>query len=178
MIFIIILVAVVAVYYVSTHNRFVSLQNQIDEAYSTMDVYLVKRSDLIPNLVSTVKGYAKYEAETLNSVIEARNKAVTNSEKLKAEGQLSEAITKLFAVAESYPDLKANTNFLSLQQSLKEIESDVANSRKYYNGVVRAYNTMIDKIPSKFIAQANGYLKEAMFEVADENQRANVKVEF
>lgn len=172
------LLVLVVIYYISTHNTFVALQNKIDEAYSTMDVYLVKRSDLIPNLVATVKGYAKHEAETLENLVKARNSAVSNSEKLKVDSDLTGAISKLFALVENYPDLKANESFLSLQQSLQQIEADVANSRKYYNGVVRQYNTMIDTIPTKFIAAANGFMKEALFEVADESQRANVKVEF
>ena len=172
------LLVLVVIYYISTHNTFVALQNKIDEAYSTMDVYLVKRSDLIPNLVATVKGYAKHEAETLENLVKARNSAVSNSEKLKVDSDLTGAISKLFALVENYPDLKANESFLSLQQSLQQIEADVANSRKYYNGVVRQYNTMIDTIPTKFVAAANGFMKEALFEVADESQRANVKVEF
>ncbi len=172
------LAILVVLYYISTHNKFVALQNKIDEAFSTMDVYLVKRSDLIPNIVATVKGYAKHEADTLTQLVEARNHAVTNSEKIKADSDLTNAITKLFAVVEAYPDLKANESFLQLQQSLHQIEGDIANSRKYYNGVVRQYNTMIDTIPSKFIANANGFLKEALFEVSDESQRENVKVEF
>ncbi len=179
MIWVILALAILVVlYYISTHNRFVALQNKIDEAFSTMDVYLVKRSDLIPNIVATVKGYAKHEADTLTQLVEARNHAVTNSEKIKADSDLTNAITKLFAVVEAYPDLKANESFLQLQQSLHQIEGDIANSRKYYNGVVRQYNTMIDTIPSKFIANANGFLKEALFEVSDESQRENVKVEF
>ena len=176
-----VLLIAVVIYAISTHNTLVSLQNKISEAFSTMDVFLVKRSDLIPNLVATVKGYAKHESETLENVIAARNKALTattNTEKLAAESDLSGAISKLFALAESYPDLKANQNFLSLQGDLKEMENDIASSRRYYNGVVRQFNTMLETIPSRFVASAMNLQKEPLYEVSDEKQRENVKVEF
>ncbi len=174
-------IVLAVIYYITTHNTLVELQNRISEAFSTMDVYLVKRSDLIPNLVATVKGYAKYESDTLEKVIEARGKALgatSNADKLAAENELTGAISKLFALAESYPDLKANANFLSLQSDLKEMESDIASARRYYNGVVRRYNTMLQTIPSRFVASSMGLQREPMFEVADEKQRENVKVEF
>jgi LemA protein len=174
-------IVLAVIYYITTHNTLVELQNRISEAFSTMDVYLVKRSDLIPNLVATVKGYAKYESDTLEKVIEARGKvlgATSNADKLAAENELTGAISRLFALAESYPDLKANANFLSLQSDLKEMESDIASARRYYNGVVRRYNTMLQTIPSRFVASSMGLQREPMFEVADEKQRENVKVEF
>lgn len=174
-------IVIAVVYCISTHNTLVELQNRISEAFSTMDVYLVKRSDLIPNVVATVKGYAKHETESLERVVNARARALgasSNADKLAAENELTGAISKLFALAESYPDLKANTNFLSLQADLKEMESDIASARRYYNGVVRKYNTMLQTIPSRFIASAMGLQREPMFEVADEKQRENVKVEF
>ena len=174
-------IVIAVVYCISTHNTLVELQNRISEAFSTMDVYLVKRSDLIPNLVATVKGYAKHETESLEKVVNARARALgasSNADKLAAENELTGAISKLFALAESYPDLKANTNFLSLQADLKEMEGDIASARRYYNGVVRKYNTMLQTIPSRFIASAMGLQREPMFEVADEKQRENVKVEF
>lgn len=138
------LVVVIALYAVGGYNSLVSLRNQVEEAFSTMDVYLTKRYDLIPNLVETVKGYAKHEKETLEAVISARNKAVnatTMEGKIEAENAMSGVIGRLFALAESYPDLKANTNFLDLQNQLKSIEDDIANARKYFNGVTRQYNT-------------------------------------
>ncbi|MBO4218622.1 MAG: LemA family protein [Erysipelotrichaceae bacterium] len=174
-------IVIAVVYCISTHNTLVELQNRISEAFSTMDVYLVKRSDLIPNLVATVKGYAKHETESLEKVVNARARALgasSNADKLAAENELTGAISRLFALAESYPDLKANTNFLSLQADLKEMEGDIASARRYYNGVVRKYNTMLQTIPSRFIASAMGLQREPMFEVADEKQRENVKVEF
>ncbi len=178
---IIILAVIVVVYIVSTYNKFVALENKIEEAYSTMDVFLVKRAELIPNLVSTVKGYAKHEAETLESVVNARQSALKSnnqSEKVKAENQLTEAVKGIFALAESYPDLKANENFLSLQYQLETIEDDVAASRRYYNGIVRQFNTMLQTFPSSLVATFNGLQKYTMFEAANEAQRENVKVEF
>lgn len=172
------LIVLFAVYVVATHNNFVALENKIEEAYSTMDVFLVKRFELIPNLVSTVKGFAKHEAETLENVVLARQKAVSSSEKVEAENALTEAVRNILVVAEAYPELKSNTNFINLQDQLSSIEEDVAASRRYYNGVVRQFNTKLQTFPSSLVAQFNGLKKYAMFEAASEAQRENVKVEF
>lgn len=175
------LVVVVVVYAVGGYNTLVSLRNQVEEAFSTMDVYLTKRYDLIPNLVETIKGYAKHEKETLEAVISARNKAVnaTSMEgKIEAENAMSGVIGRLFALAEAYPDLKANTNFLDLQTQLKAIEDDIANARKYFNGVTRQYNTKIEVFPMNLLAGIFGFTKKPLFVVADEQQRQNVKVSF
>jgi LemA protein len=146
-----------------------------------MDVYLVKRYDLIPNLVETVKGYAKHESETLERVISARNKAVnaTNVEdKAKAEGEFAGVLGRLFALAEAYPDLKANLQFLDLQAQLKVLEEDIANARKYYNGTTRQYNTMVESFPNNIVANLFKFIKRPLFEVEDATQRQNVKVQF
>ena len=149
MIWIFLAIVVIAVlWYVSTYNSFVNLKNKVEEAFSTMDVYLKKRYDLIPNLVETVKGYAKHESETLANVIGARNRAASATsvdEKMEAEKQLNASMMNLFAVSEQYPDLKANQNFLSLQHDLKEMEGEITNARKYYNAVVRNFNTKYEK---------------------------------
>ncbi|MBR2826731.1 MAG: LemA family protein [Erysipelotrichaceae bacterium] len=175
----IVVLAVLAVlYFISTNNAFVALQNKIEEAFSTMDVYLVKRAELIPNIVATVKGYAKHETETLEKVIAARNSAVTAGDKIAADTELTKAVRQVFALAESYPELKANTNFLNLQQQLSSIEEDIATSRRYYNGVVRQYNTKLQTFPSSLVASAKGLVRQPMFEVSDDSQRQNVKVEF
>ena len=175
----IVVLAVLAVlYFISTNNAFVALQNKIEEAFSTMDVYLVKRAELIPNIVATVKGYAKHETETLEKVIAARNSAVTAGNKIAADTELTKAVRQVFALAESYPELKANTNFLNLQQQLSSIEEDIATSRRYYNGVVRQYNTKLQSFPSSLVASAKGLVRQPMFEVSDDSQRQNVKVEF
>ncbi len=171
-------VILAAIYYVTTYNGFIRLQNMIEEAFSTMDVYLVKRAELIPNLVNTVKGYAKHESETLEKVILARNAATSNAEKMAADNQLTDAIKSVFALAESYPELKSNSNFMLLQQQLTDIENDIAKSRKYYNGIVRQYNTKIQTFPSSFIAQSKNFVRQPLFEVSDDRQRENVKVEF
>ena len=175
------LVVTFALYAVGGYNTLVSLRNQVEEAFSTMDVYLTKRYDLIPNLVETVKGYAKHEKETLEAVISARNKAVnatTMEGKIEAENAMSGVIGRLFALAEAYPDLKANTNFLDLQTQLKSIEDDIANARKYFNGVTRQYNTKIEVFPMNILAGIFGFTKKPLFVVADEQQRQNVKVSF
>ena len=136
-------VVLLLLWVIATYNRFVKLAVSCDEAFSTMDVYLKKRFDLIPNLVETVKGYAAHESETLKAVTEARSavgNSSTTAEKLENENILSGTLRSLFAVAESYPDLKANANFIELMDQLKAVENDIANSRKYYNAVVKKFN--------------------------------------
>lgn len=172
------IVLVLILWGVSVYNGLIKLRNQVEEAFSTMDVYLKKRFDLIPNLVETVKGYAKHEAETLEKVIGARNSAISVSDKLKAEGEIQGALKSLFAVAEAYPDLKANTNFIDLQNSLKEVENDIANARKYYNGVVKTFNTKTELFPSNIIAGIFKFERKPLFEVSDIGERENVKVQF
>ena len=183
MIKIIVIIAVVALlvlWFISTYNGLIKQRNQVREAFSTMDVYLKKRFDLIPNLVATVKGYAKHESETLEKVIAARNAGThtTTAEKIEDEKQISGAIRQIFALAESYPELKANTNFIDLQQQLKSIEEDIANSRKYYNAIVKKYNDKVMTIPTNLIAMICKFEAEAMFAVDDAEERKNVKVSF
>lgn len=178
---ILIVVIVLVLIVISIYNSLVRLRNRCDEAFSAMDVHLVKRYDLIPNLVETVKGYATHEKETLENVVKARTSAMNASDmesKLAAEGELSKALGRLMAITESYPDLKANSNFMDLQQSLKTMEAEIAGSRKYYNAIVNQYNTKIDVVPSNIVAGLFGFKKKSLFEVADEAQRQNVKVQF
>lgn len=179
----IIIVAVIALlvlWVILTYNGFIKLRNQCEEGFATMDVYLKKRFDLIPNLVSTVKGYAKHEAETLEKVIAARNAGSRSSidEKIEDEKQISGAVRSIFALSESYPELKANTNFQELQSQLTAIENDIANSRKYYNAVVKQFNTKCQTIPSNIIAGIFHFKAMPMFSVDDASERQNVKVEF
>ena len=146
-----------------------------------MDVYLKKRYDLIPNLVETVKGYATHEKETLERVIAARNMAqgaTTIEDKIAGETALQGTLKSLFAVAEGYPDLKANTNFLDLQNQLKAVEDDIANSRKYYNAVIKEFNTKCEMFPSNIIASIFHFERKPMFEVESAEERQNVQVKF
>ncbi|KAF0225828.1 MAG: LemA family protein [Erysipelotrichaceae bacterium] len=174
-------VAVGVMWVMGTYNSLITIRNKVEEAFSTMDVYLVKRYDLIPNLVETVKGYAKHERETLDAVIRARNAAKSSGtveEKLANENVLAGTLGRLFALAEAYPDLKANSNFMDLQAQLKVLEEDVANARKYYNGAVRQYNTQIQVFPSNILANMFKFTKKPLFEVEEESQRKAVKVQF
>lgn len=174
-------IVLIIIWAIASYNGFVRLRNSIEEAFSTMDVYLKKRYDLIPNLVETVKGYAKHESDTLEHVISARNmaaSATTLEERVEKENILQGTLKSLFAIAESYPDLKANTNFLELQGELSRIEDEIANSRKYYNAVVKTYNIKRESFPSTIIGGMFGFDKKPMFEVAGEQEREAVKVQF
>lgn len=178
---IIAVVVILLVVAIGMYNSFIKLRNSCEEAFSTMDVYMKKRFDLIPNLVETVKGYAAHEKETLQNVIAARNNlqnASTTEEKLAGENALQGTLKSLFAVAEAYPDLKANTNFLDLQDQLKMIEEDIANSRKYYNAVVKQFNTKCEMFPSNIIASIFHFEKQPMFELETAEERKNVEVKF
>ena len=174
-------VVLLLLWVIASYNKMVRGKNKVEEAFSTMDVYLKKRFDLIPNLVETVKGYAKHESETLEKVIAARNaagNAKNMEERMQNEAALSGAMRNIFALAEAYPDLKANENFMDLQGQLKKVEEDIANSRKFYNAVVRNFNNMIMVFPGNIIAGAFHFEKQPMFEVADAAERENVKVSF
>ncbi|MEO2082882.1 MAG: LemA family protein [Desulfurobacteriaceae bacterium] len=174
---ILILLILALVYY---YNRFVRLKNAVEEAWSSIDVQLKRRYDLIPNLVEVVKGYAKHEKETLERVIKARALALDArlpEEKAKLEGELSLALKSLFALAENYPELKANQNFLELQKSLSEIEEQIQLARRYYNAVVRDYNILIESFPSNLVAGLFGFKKKPFFEIS-EGERKNVRISF
>lgn len=164
----------------STYNKFVRMKNSCEEAWATIDVYLKKRFDLIPNLVETVKGYAKHESGTLEAVIAARNSTMnagSAKDRIAAENALSGTLKTLFAVAEAYPDLKANTHFMDLQNQLKAIENELAQARKYYNANVKIINTAMESFPSNIIA---GFMKLEKYEYyeIEEEARQNVKVSF
>lgn len=177
----IVLIAVILLWIIMSYNGFVKLKNSVEEAFSTMDVYLKKRYDLIPNLVETVKGYAGHEKETLQNVTEARNmaqNAATVEEKLANENMLSGTLKSLFAVSENYPDLKANQNFMDLQKQLQTVEEDIANARKFYNAIVKMLNTRVEMFPSNLIARLFHFSRQPMFEVGTEGERENVKVQF
>ena len=177
----IILAIIVAVWYVVTYNGFVRERNRIEEAFATMDVYLKKRWDLVPNLLSVVKAYSEHETDTINRLAELRDQAYDSmsvDEKFAANRQLVDGINKLFASAETLPDLKTNTNYLQLSNQLNQIESDIANSRKYYNAVVRDMNTKVESFPSSLVANRFYFQKWKMFELDDAQERRDVKVQF
>ncbi len=173
-------VLVLGIIFVMYYNKFVRMKNQTEEAWSGIDVQLKRRYDLIPNLVETVKGYAKHEKETLENVVKYRNMAMNAQsikEKAEMENMLTGALKSLFAVAEAYPNLKANENFLELQRTLSEIEDQIQLARRYYNANVRDFNILVESFPSNIIASIFGFKKFDFFEI-EEAERENVKVKF
>lgn len=181
---VVLLVIIIVSWYIGTRNNFVRMKNKVEEAWASIDVYLKKRFDLIPNLVETVKGYAKHETETLEKVIAARNIAAgakTPEEKMSASANLTGSLKTFFnVVLENYPDLKANTNFLDLQNQLKQIEASLENARLYYNGQVKTFNTAIELFPANIVVKGMGedYKKRPYFEIENAEERQNVKVQF
>ena len=173
-------VVLIALYFMSTYNGLVKLRNMVKDQWSQIDVLLKRRADLIPNLVETVKGYTKHEKETLEAVINARNKAVsaqTTEEEMKANGELSGALSRLFALAESYPDLKANANFMDLQSNLKETEDKISYARQFYNDAVLKYKNKLEVFPSNIVAGIFGFKPEPFFEATDK-EKENPQVKF
>lgn len=180
-IIIIAVLVILAAFVGGTYNSLVKGRNSVEEAFATMDVYLKKRWDLIPNIVAGVKGYAKHEAETLEKVISARNSRysdLSDDEKITANRELSGAVANVFALAERYPELKANQNFLDLSKQLSQVENDIANARKYYNAVVKAYNNKTEMFPSNLVAAMFRFTKKQMFTIENEAEKEAVKVEF
>ena len=174
------ILVVVILFVITSYNRLVVLRNRVKDQWAQIDVQLKRRFDLIPNLVETVKGYTKHESATLENVIKARNtflSATTPDAEMEADGELTKAITKLFALTESYPELKANTNFIELQTELRQTEEKIANSRQFYNDTVLTYNNKIEVIPTNIVASLFNFKREAFFE-AQEKERENVQVKF
>lgn len=175
------LVAVIVFYAISLFNRLVKLKNMVGEGASGIDVQLKRRSDLIPNLVETVKGYAAHEKQTLENVIAARNKAVSAGgfgEKGKAEGELSQALGRLFALSEAYPDLKADQNFRQLQGELTDTENQIQSARRYYNAAARDLNVAVESFPSNLIAKNFGFSTAEFFELDNPADRETPQVKF
>lgn len=179
-------VVLLVLWIIVTYNGLIRRKMRVDEAWSDIDVQLKRRYDLIPNLMEAVKGYMAHEKNTLEAVIAARQNAVTIhdtkghklEEQLKAENALSGALRQIFALAESYPDLKANQNFLQLQDELSDTENKIQASRRFYNGNVRDYNTAIASFPTNLIAGAFNFNANEFFKLADEQERGNVAVKF
>ena len=172
-------VALVAVYVIATYNGLIMLKNRVAEASSDIDVQLKRRYELIPNLVNTVKGYATHEKELLEKVTEERAGLLkgTTADKVTASNQMTETLKSLFAVAENYPDLKANTNFLQLQQDLTDTQDKIMAAQRFYNGNVRDFNTKIEIFPNNIYAKQLGFGKVEFIE-AEEGEKENVNVQF
>jgi LemA protein len=176
-------IAVAAIYALTIYNGLVKNRQMVEEGWSGIDVQLKRRTDLIPNLLETVKGYMGHERETLEAVTNARAAAAsaangTPEQRAAAEGQLSSALGRLIATAEAYPDLKANTTFLEFQAALQTVEDEIQMSRRYYNGAVRNLNVMVESVPSNFIAGPFGFQKAQYFELENEADRAVPTVKF
>ena len=185
-----VIILAIFLWFRGSYNGMVKMSETVSAQWSNVENQYQRRLDLIPNLVNTVKGYAAHEQQTLTDVVNARAKATQmqlNIDQLdeaalkklsNIQGELSSALSRLMAISENYPDLKANQNFLDLSSQLKNVENDIANARKYYNAVVRQYNNKIEMFPSNIVANMFKYSKKTMFAVDDTNQRQNVKVEF
>ena len=177
LIVIVILVILVA----GAYNGLVSSRNKVKDQWSQIDVQLKKRADLIPNIVETVKGYAKHEKETLEDVIKARNAlntASTVEDEMKANNQITGALNKLFALSEAYPELKANENFMSLQKDLKDIEDKISYARQFYNDSVMTYNNKVQMFPTNIIANIFNFKESKFFEIENAKDKETPKVSF
>lgn len=169
------IVVILILFVIGTYNSLISLRNKKDDQWSQIEVQLKRRADLIPNLVETVKGYAKHENNTLKEVIEARNTYVaasTPEEEMKASGEVTKALNKLFALSESYPDLKANENFMALQKDLKDTEDKISYARQFYNDTVLAYMNKYEMFPSNIIASMFHFKEVKYFEAGEEAKNA------
>jgi len=175
-----VVLALLAVVGILIYNGLVKLREQVDASWSDIDVQLKRRHDLIPNLVSTVQGYASHERETLEAVIQARNQAMGAQgpeARAEAENQLTGTLRSLFALSESYPQLRANENFMDLQRNLQQLEDAIQRARRYYNAVVRDYNTKIRSVPSNLVANAFSFRPREFFEI-EEGERSVPRVDF
>lgn len=175
---IIVILSIIVLYTIIQYNSLVKTNNLVKEAFSTMDVYLKKRLDLIPNLVEVVKGYANYEKDTLNEITTLRTNIYDNmsiNKKIDINEQITQNISKIMAISENYHELRASENFLKLSKELTEIEDEIANSRKYYNGTVRMLNNKIQIFPSNIVANIFKFKQEKMFE-ANTEEKNNIKV--
>ena len=175
------LLLLAGIYFANTYNRLVRARAMVEEGWSGVEVQLKKRYNLIPNLIETVKGYAAHEQDTLNKVITARNTAqgsASIAEKQAAEQQLTTALSGFFALAEAYPDLKANQNFLHLQEELSNIEGDIEKARRYYNGTVREKNILVESFPSNLVANMFKFYLAEFFETENDEEQALPQVKF
>lgn len=172
------LILLLIIYVILTYNKLVKLKIRVEESYATMDVYLKKRWSLIPNVVETVKGYMKHEKKLIENLTKYRLSSYDKTNmhnKLSSDAQLSKELTKIIGVAENYPDLKANSNFLALSKQITTVEEDIANARKYYNATVRNYNEKLITFPSGLVARLFGFQKSKMYENKP-TERSDIKV--
>ncbi len=177
------IIGLIIIWFIAMYNGFIKARLKVDNSWSDIRVFLKKRFDLIPNLVNTVKGYASHESQTLEKVVQARNAAAAVDPgdvqgAAEANQVLGGALRGLFALAESYPDLKANQNFLELQAALQSIENDLGNARRYYNATVRDYNTSIQQFPGVLVANATGFKAREFYELENQSEAQNVEVKF
>jgi LemA protein len=178
---VLIVIAVIVIFVISIYNGLVQLKVQCDNAWSDIDVQLKRRYDLVPNIVETVKGYAGHEKGTLEGVVAARNRAMSTegpAAKAEAEGMLTSALRQVFALAEAYPQLRAVESFTQLQQTLSQIEDSIQNARRYYNAVVRDFNTKIAQFPSNILAGMFNFKAREFFEISAPAEREVPKVSF
>lgn len=174
------IIVIVALFLITIYNSLVILKNKVNEAWADIDTQLKRRWDLIPNMVETIRGYTKHEKSVFENVTKARSQAMQAKKpdaKARAENMLTDTLKSLFAVAENYPELKANQNFMDLQATLREIEDKIQMSRRYYNGTVREFNTKLEVFPNNLVAGMLGFTKREFFEIGEE-ERKNVKVDF
>jgi LemA protein len=180
---IIIALVLIGLWLMTMYNSLIRVRNRVREAWSDIDVQLKRRYDLVPNLIETVKGYARHEQETFEQVVKARTDAMNApssdlAKKTEAENALSSTLKSIFALAENYPDLKANQNFLELQRELTDTEDKIMASRRFYNSNVRSFNTKVEVFPTNILAQKLGFKKKSFFELTEEATREPVKVQF
>ena len=173
----IVILVIIVLYVIITYNKFVTLKKQMKNSYSVIDVYLKKRFDLIPNLVEVTKGYADYEQDVLTKITEYRTAYNQNKDK-DALNKLNEQYNNLILVVENYPDLKASESFAQLQEELRNTENKIAYSRQFYNDTVTMYNTKLEMFPSNLIAKAFNFKPSELFEVEDEKEKQNIKIDF
>ncbi len=173
---------VIALWAVSSYNGFITLKNRFQEAWSDIETQMKRRYNLIPNLIETVKGYAKHEKETFSAVTKARTNAMKSTgspaEQAKTENMLQSTLKSIFALSEAYPELKANTNFLELQAELTDTEDKIQASRRFYNNTVKAFNIKVEQVPSNIIAKMFGFVRQEFFKLEEEAARKPVKVKF
>ena len=175
------IIAIVLLYLITSYNNLIKKKNLVEEGWSSIDVQLKRRSNLIPNILSSVKGYMSHEKNLFEEITELRSQSDAADNVIdqgKAESSLSGSLMNLFAVAENYPELKANENFLNLQKQLQEIEDDIQMARRYYNGTVRNNNVLVESFPTNLVANAFSFGKADFFEIEDQNVRDVPKVEF